>query len=686
MLKWFRKYRKHLMAGVVAFLMVSFLIQSELTERSNERRFGEWGKLEGKVVKTDILLGPEQTRVILERLGINWRMPWYLLLNRMGLSPQQFPDPPKPLNSDTFALLWLEAERAGLVDEGQGSEEDLRNMVGEVRLNEVRRDFKLSDIQREIGRYLRIMTHARMAMDAVHVTDGQVRQYVRDTQETVSIAYVKFPAEQFVDDGYMPPDAEIAAHFDKYRDTEKPADERGFGYRWPRRVVLETLRISLADVERGVQLKEEEIRKHYRENRASYTRIEDPSTQPASTQRASTQAAATSSAPASGPIVKQLTLAEARSKVEEELRSRLALSRTRDFMDQIQLDLAGPWIHQARGESGYPSTAPGVDVPGYMEQAAKRYSERFGVKVNYEKTAPLTLDDFNNDKKWDSYFGGMEQNRPMRLGDAVFRVPGFFDAKEAGETAMRLALYQPSDMIFLDEDLTGKPRSALIVRVVETHEPEAPKTVAEVRDKIVADLRKVKADAVAQQMAERLYAVARVSGLKPAIDADPALKKMLAPKPKEGEVALPTDVYMEPPPFPRRDRSPLRDEPAYVPGFGSSETAVADCFSLTQPNWISEPSSQPAATQPGVAATQPSPKVRIVQLPESRSRVVVELKSHKPVREDEYDSMKRMNHNLLKLARCVIIAREWFDADKIMKRVQFEPAHPASFRAPDDEQ
>ena len=38
MMKWFRRYNRHMMAGLVVFLMVSFLIQDSLTRQSDKRQ------------------------------------------------------------------------------------------------------------------------------------------------------------------------------------------------------------------------------------------------------------------------------------------------------------------------------------------------------------------------------------------------------------------------------------------------------------------------------------------------------------------------------------------------------------------------------------------------------------------------------------------------------------------------
>src|SRR5207248_1720798 len=105
--------------------------------------------------------------------------------------------------------------------------------------------------------------------------------------------------------------------------------------------------------------------------------------------------------------------------------------------------------------------------------------------------------------------------------------------------------------------------------------------------------------------------------------ADPQLKELLS-KPSS-DMPFPTrDPLVDAPAVTRR--YPGYDFPVSIPGLGQSQAALDAAFEMTADSWqspsASAPATQVAQTQPSVAATQPSPKVRLVEMPKNHNRVV----------------------------------------------------------------
>src|SRR5262245_30651352 len=192
MMKWFRKYNRHMMAGLVVFLMISFLIQDSLTRGSNDRqRAREFGHVRGQLIPADQIQSAAASRMVLDELHVPWRAPWLFLPGGMQSGLQQ------PLKPDEFTLLVLEA-REMQPEVPQERVDQILNilksagMTSDAYINLVRqqRDLKMSDINAAVADFVRVVNTAESVLNGVHVSEDEIRHYVRDTSERANIAFV----------------------------------------------------------------------------------------------------------------------------------------------------------------------------------------------------------------------------------------------------------------------------------------------------------------------------------------------------------------------------------------------------------------------------------------------------------------------------------------------------------------
>jgi len=656
MLKWLRRYNRYLLAGLVVLLMVAFLIQDTFSGGADSQRVHDWGEINGEMVQTDLLDDLIGTRRILTSLG---------LLDFAGLPDQQ------------FAVLLYEARRSG-IGIADAEIETFLSSVPQQRLDAVRRDLhiKLDRIKDAVADLRRIERRAYLMTDVIHVSDDEVRHHIRDTQERARIAYVAFPAEKFVDETAPLDEKALEQQFNKYRD--KPAGGREFGYRHPRRIMIEYLSARPEDLVDRMSAAEEKLWPYYQAHKADFMR-EEPATQPATLPATATAPVAV---PATRLVKRQLTFNEARQDVEKAVKLEAARTQVRTIMDRIATELNTAWDSQARGEDGYAARPPGVDAPGYLEKLSQQFTQQHGFPITHEKTALLSDRDLSTNEALKDMQSGDPGVTQMRLLQYAFRVQGLFDATKANESVLSLALFQPSYAPFFGIDERGRPDRFIVFRVAEARKDEAPANLSEVREQVVKDLRLIAAEKAAEEAAQRIYGAARIGGLAAALDADPALKARLSkPEAKAEETedeAAPEEIkpLAEPPAFARKIVIPFRgiESDTFIPGLPVSKPAVDAAFDMGLPGWRPPPSTHPAATQLAVPATQPSPKVRLVSIPEVRARVVLELREITPVREDEYRDQRETVRATIESFRKRSAFQTWFNGSSIQLRNRFRSA------------
>jgi hypothetical protein len=182
-----------------------------------------------------------------------------------------------------------------------------------------------------------------------------------------------------------------------------------------------------------------------------------------------------------------------------------------------------------------------------MEGKAQTFTDRFRVTVAYHKTDLLSADDLPEERGFDGMVLAVNPSvlEQSTVEDYLFRVPGFFDAKDESETVLRLSLFQPTITPFETMNDTRETQALFAVRVIEARDEQPPESLDEVRAHVERDVRIQRAMAASHEWAQRLYAAAYASGLRAALDSDSELKDMLIQKAKAAEEKDKTDDDMD---------------------------------------------------------------------------------------------------------------------------------------------
>ncbi|MFO0974298.1 MAG: hypothetical protein U1A27_12795 [Phycisphaerae bacterium] len=662
MMKWLRTHNRQVLAILTALILVSWLIGEPLRQfLSPDPSKAAVGEAFASTITNASLVPAQNTTTILEGLGIAWRH-----IGGGATAGQE------PLKIEHWYMLSTEAARAGVAV----SDDEVHSMLAQLApsgvLDAIRDRYKVSldQIGEAIADFLRVRRYQELNIGSIIPSEQQIRHYIRDTQERVAVRMVSLRARDFIIPNEPVDPAEVAAQFEKYKNRLPLQADEIYGYQYPRRARIEYLLARVDDVVPKITLSEDEIRHYWRKNKTNtrYTRIsfDTPGSQP-------------SSAPSGNPTRVAMTFAEARPLVEADLKRQRAVSRVRDAMIQVASELSKPWLGLPVGEDGYKTGPDEVRDPNYLVAAKARFEAKLGFPLVYQKLELMSGADLGNDPQIGKMVSIGESKDRLSISEFAFRVPGQFDAAKAGETALRLALYQtPDQPLFVERD--GGPADQMVFRVLETTEPAVPKSIDEVRAKVEEDVRFSHGYQRALSRAHELYALARNIGFDKAIEYSPDIRN---------QVLRPFDVPL----FARRESMQLdRDDPQKfitalmnneptlqppalaVLGESRSAAFVDGCFAMTEPGWTS-PTFQLATSHPAMApppGSQPSDKFNVIPLARLGIVPVVELTDHQPVRQDTYTQYySSMGRSMLMSQRNAAAMARWFDPHAIESRCGF---------------
>ncbi|NIA21279.1 MAG: hypothetical protein GWP05_04770 [Anaerolineaceae bacterium] len=324
-----------------------------------------------------------------------------------------------------------------------------------------------------------------------------------------------------------PTEEEIQAHFEQYKDKLAGQTDNLFGCKLPNRVKFEYLKVKIDSFKPGAQVTDQEIEKYYEENKDPKYVIEEkeqpktgqpsddedekandgggagPATDAAPPEEATaTQEPATAEAAGPEKTVEKpkpekkfKPLAEVRDTIKTDLLEQKARQACRDKAEEIYRQLL------RRPQLSLENLADGEFV---AYQAAEKLFSREDLRAMPGIGGSFIAS--RDPRQW----------MPTFFGDLVFRIQPFSKTEE---------IYK------------GRPEGVLsdgagncyIFVVTEVAEAEVPKTVDPVRKKVVQDLKKKAAYALAEREAEELLALARQEGLEKAVKKK-GLKVVVAPE------------------------------------------------------------------------------------------------------------------------------------------------------------
>lgn len=662
MMQWLRDHTKQIMVVVVLLAMLAFIGDQALMNMLSASEANEkYGKVFGETVRTRDLLAVQQDMMILERLGFQ--------LNFSGV---------KPVTSHHYYMLLAEAKAAGLsasqaeIDQtlkGQGATADVLQMLQPRNL------YAPANVYEAVGHYIMINKNAERVIRAAMPSDAEVRHYAVDTEDRAKVKTVVLDASKFVDTAEVIPDAELQAHFDKYKGEFKAENPDGYGYKYPDRVKLQCIVADFSRIASQTTVTQEDASAHWRKNKAAYSISEKvPVSQPATTNPTDTQPAP----PSETMISREMTFSEARPQVEAEIKKKRAAQLAEQAMRKASTDLLKPWeVATSDKKTGLKPIPANVADAGHMEAIRNKAAAEAGIALDYMEIGPISKSDLAvHPAVGKAMVPGSDMQR-LTLAEYAFRVPPLYKSTDEFDATPRLQRYQTPDAPLPIESMPrytiqnnqlvqmpGERTGLVLFRVIEAYESAPPATLAEVHAQVLSDLREKRAYERMESAAQQLYAAARKVGLTDALSLDDALKTKL------GISAVST-----PSPFARKMGGELA--PAQVEGIGAAEEFLTTVFSMSAADWTSPepatalPESPALTTRP---AATPAPRVALVNLPKTRKRVVVEFLEMVPLTEDRYTSQVRSSSfQQLFQRRAREAGREWFDTKNIEKRCKFEP-------------
>jgi hypothetical protein len=464
MLKFLRKYNKWILAVGGTLLMITFLIPFAITDMGAMAAQGSaaWATIgpdNDKVTRNDLRKAQDELAVAETWLRYVFQTS-YQNIQLPAEAYQAFGDLAQ-LNverPDHWYLLALEAEQAGMIG-GPGEAvhllgRDADAAVLAIAMNSAMQSHrgdthfvrmtlaKIRGISRMIGLYRTAAIHS----------DARMISRLREMYESAEADVVVIQASNKAA-GAQPSEDRIAAHMAAYADKLPGEGDRGFGYKLPNRVKIEWLAVSGDSIrrmlERSDKMSNVELRKHW-------------------TQRAKVDL--TVGAPSGTAPIPEA--------VRKDLLDKLAAEATEDITkfaaDQLRLDR-----RSLAQEHGYLVIPPGWKGMSF-EDLARRVQEQFKIDL----PAVVSMGD-----RW---LGASDLDELEGVGAATTDKLGRTPLR-LSELAMNAREFEghpdrPIQVGIAGPPLRGSDGSIFVFRLTDADPSRPPRSVDEVRDKVVADL------------------------------------------------------------------------------------------------------------------------------------------------------------------------------------------------------
>ncbi len=634
MMKFFRKYNKHLLAFFLALLMIVFIGGSALEGLLKPDPNVEIAKSNlGSITQQDQRVANDETR-LLEMMGQDWQRPLF--------------SDNDPITTADWVLLSREAEKLGVsVDEvAVESNPNFEPVMEQVRKVAHNMRVKPSTVIAAMAKLHAIRQAAMSIATASMPSEAEVISAARNSMERVKIRAVLLPAEAFVDEEATLSEAQIKEHFDKHRDRERgPGLQFGY-YRKP------SIKVQYIKVDRdaiaakvGVPNEERKAKAYYEEHREK-----DPAF------RRKPDEMVVHDVPVGPPAPQPpvyVDWEQAKEKAIAELRKNYAAENVQRIVDWVIPMMTESWMGLTPTESGYKTAPAEVADPEYYDRLVKRLPQ------------PLQFSDTISVHTTD-YFMQQDAAKVPELGPLSVRSGQGLVARSFGAVAFNnqaivpripsgdkvnaadfLARYQTAPFPLTD------PRNGYvyIFRVIDSKPGGPAESLDQVRDQVIADLRLQKGFEAAKVRAESLRSCCQASEpMKDAYEADPELAAFR--ESGEGDKT----GFFEPPPFSRIGQTPAwKGRPAdgvFVGGgLGKLPNETVDAiFSLTDA----------------------AEKLALFELPDRAAVMTVEWVETIPAQEEEFAGARKSLATQLADNRWRELVNDWFDPEKIRARNGFD--------------
>lgn len=668
MMKFFRKYMKYLLAIFMALLVGVWIIGDPLStflrgDRDFEKEIR--GEAFGRKVRLGEIRQAQHLTETLDAMRILWPAGWrYPLINlvfgrREIIPPEAYRLLMAPrdevrqelLTTQEWFLLDLAAQKSGILVPREAVELFKQSWgISPELINAIRsgRQLSLETINEALSSLIRIQEAALQACEAVQISEADIQDFIRQTNEQIRVCILSVEAGKFLDAVPQPTDDEIQKHFEEYKNVaSRPGETLEFGYQLPEAVQVEYVQINMASLIDRQKITEEEAFDYWQKNRGEFTKPLEASnaTQPSQQK----------------PAEPYATFSEARPGVMEKLAKnkaqREALSIAREMIKQLNK----PWVESPASQpEGFKEIPDGARADTVYPQLIDRMEGRFGRIFKYTRTHLLESKEIRDlpEIGLSTALAGTPQQIPFM--QAAFFVAGL-KAKPAdnpNHARFFRNLFETCAEPFIDPE-----GNVYVFRTTAIRPAQPPDSFASIRDQIVEDIRKQKAFLEAQKEAQALLATAEGRGLKTIFEQDANLREKL------GENAL-----NEPKPFTRKRLFSFRENahlyPGMIPGFTSDPELVEKCFQLARGN-----------------AEESRSGIGLYEQKSSQRWLLIQWLETLPVTQEEYNQQRDVAVRYLRSRRQIGVLRSWFDPEQIRVRAQWKESGPLTQqdqKSPDD--
>ena len=482
MMKFFRKYNKQLLAVFMVLLMVVFVggsaLQSLFTP-TNDRVVAH--SRVGDISMAD-QAHARYTTGILNRLGMDWQNP----LGRMG----------EPLTEMDWILLTREAKKAGMYAGEAAARRQMTDDRDAENIDAFARQARIqpAHIYQAVAEFQSVRQAGAAVMGAANPSVAELNSVARKTLEKVKIKAVVLPASAFIEPAEEGTeeftDEELAAHLDKYRERE-PGTGLDFGYYVKTKVRAQFIRIERDKIAETINIPdlERKAKTYYRAN------LDDPLFARAPEPAEDDVEGPKEEKPAYMPWeeAKDAAIRVVRKQQADEMAGRIA--------NWLVDHAAEPWFEIDRGEEDQYKIAPAIAArPEYYAELVDQIpaSIRFEGAVKPGFTAFFSQEDAGTVPLIGATFSRDSRgNRKDQFRTLVFRTKAIVPEvpKEKGiNPADYLAEWQTCSFPVFDPET----EDLFVFRVAESEPGHPAKSVDEVRDRVVEDLRLLRAYDVAE--------------------------------------------------------------------------------------------------------------------------------------------------------------------------------------------
>ena len=698
MMKFFRKHMRKLLAAAMCLLLISWLGGSALQSMMQPDRGGAtWATyVGGEITYNEQRVARQQTEV-LRQLRLTWQRP---LAQYQGVE----------LDLPSWLLLGKEAHRMGIhssrpVVEAmlrQHQESFRRQGIGVPGVAQVasRMSVKQEVVYAAAAAFADILRYGTRMGNATGVNAAEIRRYAENALSRVRVKVAVLRAEMFQDPEATFPELELREQFEKYQNQKRSGTGLNFGYVLPRRVKVQYVKIDSGKIEEVLSAGDAEMltkatagaspgeqatweqaearlthregedldraNKYWRKHKQypAFALPPKEKTGDEATSQPADENAESTSQPATAPAEEEQESAFFTSWRNEpelwavalrEIRRADAAEGAHGLADWLLEHMAEPWDHAEVASNGF-------KIPVEAAQHADHFAQQLAsapANLAFPDAVTITTTDWISSENVFEVpgIGGAAlpnpTGPPIRFADLALHVEGLMEIP-TGEDA---AGVDRSSFMTLHQTcryaMTDSEGNIYVFRPVEIDGERPARTLDEVRDQVVDDLRFARGYQQALAAAEALrQAALQGDGLQAAWNVDEALRNSVdshneTADPQTRQAGFHETVQVNR----RRTDGTLVDR---VGPIGVVDEAFLDaCFSMRD-------------------ATAPDARLLTIAIPGSGTAVVAEWVGDSPLNEQQFAALQQHVARQIERQRVVDYMPSWLAPKQIKARNGFK--------------